>query len=75
METRHGKLAAAWKIIDGEFSVQITIPSNTTAEVILPVTGEIREHGVSLQGRPGVQEVKANQLTLGSGTYELRARL
>ncbi len=74
METRHGQLAASWRITDGDFLANVTVPPNTTAEVTLPVTGQILEGGVSAQGRPGIREIKANQLTLGSGTYQFSAR-
>lgn len=74
METRHGQLAASWRITDGDFFAKVTVPPNTTAEVTLPVTGQILEGGVSAQGRPGIREIKANQLTLGSGTYQFSAR-
>jgi alpha-L-rhamnosidase len=71
METRHGKLACAWKLEDGIFTATITIPPNTTAEVVLPVAGPIQEDGSPLGGNPGVLAVEGNRLTLGSGTYRL----
>jgi alpha-L-rhamnosidase len=75
METRHGKLASAWKIEGDQFLAEITIPANTTAEVVLPVRGEIRESGAKAEGRPGIREVNGKQLTLGSGTYQFSATL
>lgn len=68
-ETRHGKLACSWKIEDGKFTAEVIVPPNTTAEVTLPVTGEISEGGVSPEGRPGIRNINGNQLELGSGTY------
>ncbi|MDP4995851.1 MAG: glycoside hydrolase family 78 protein [Akkermansiaceae bacterium] len=68
-ETRHGKLACSWKIEDGKFTAEVIVPPNTTAEVTLPVTGEISEGGVSPEGRPGIRSINGNQLELGSGTY------
>lgn len=74
METRHGRLACAWKIDDGGFAATITIPPNTTAEVVLPVAGPIEDDGAPLAGRPGVRAVDGNRLTLGSGTYRLSGK-
>lgn len=74
-ETRHGKLACSWKIKDGKFSAEVTVPPNTTAEVTLPITGEISEGGASAEGRPGVRKIEGNQLELGSGTYNFSGSL
>jgi alpha-L-rhamnosidase len=74
-ETRHGKLACSWKIEGGKFLAEITVPPNTTADVTLPVKGEISEGGANATGRPGIREVKGNQLSLGSGTYQFSAAL
>jgi alpha-L-rhamnosidase len=69
-ETRHGKLACSWKIVDGKFHAEVTIPPNTTAEIILPLSGEISEGGASAKGRPGIREVNGNKLLAGSGVYQ-----
>lgn len=74
-ETRHGTLACAWKIEGSQFSADITIPPNTTAEIILPVSGEIREGGVVANKRPGIHKVTGNSLSVGSGVYRFTARL
>ncbi len=74
-ETRHGTLACAWKIEGSQFSADITIPPNTTAEIILPVSGEIREGGVVADKRPGIHKVTGNSLSVGSGVYRFTARL
>ena len=69
METRHGKLACSWKVEGGKFLAEITVPPNTTAELTLPVEGEVSEGGAPAAGRPGISALKGNQLTLGSGVY------
>ena len=71
METRHGRLACAWKLDGAKFTATITIPPNTTAEVTLPGKGAITENGQALGGRPGVISSEANRAVLGSGTYQL----
>jgi alpha-L-rhamnosidase len=71
METRHGRLACAWKLDDGKFTATIIIPSNTTADVILPGKGTITDNGQALAGRPGVISSKGNRAVLGSGIWHL----
>jgi alpha-L-rhamnosidase len=75
METRHGKLACSWKIEGRNFLAEVTVPANTTADVVLPVKGAIQEGGVSAVGRPGILQVEGNRLTLGSGTYQFKGPL
>ncbi len=75
METRHGKLACSWKIEGKNFVADIIVPPNTTAEITLPVRGEIREGDVVAKGRPGIHSVDGNHLVVGSGTYHLSAPL
>lgn len=71
--TRHGKLACAWKIENGTFVADITVPPNTEAAVLLPVKGGISEDGKPVAGRPGVRKADGNRLVLGSGIYHFSA--
>ncbi|MES2475299.1 MAG: family 78 glycoside hydrolase catalytic domain [Verrucomicrobiota bacterium] len=75
METRHGKLACSWKIVGDRFTAEITVPPNTTADLTLPVSGQITDSGAPATARPGIHHVEKNQLTLGSGTYHFTAPL
>jgi alpha-L-rhamnosidase len=75
METRHGKLGCAWKIEGGQFTADVVIPPNTTAEITLPVRGTVSEGGAPAAGRPGIHKVEGNRLTTGSGTYHFTALL
>ena len=69
-ETRHGKLACSWKIEGGKFDVTLTVPPNTTADVILPGKGEqISENNAEVEVANGIRQRDGNRLTLGSGTY------
>ncbi|MFM7182933.1 MAG: family 78 glycoside hydrolase catalytic domain [Verrucomicrobiales bacterium] len=74
METRHGKLACSWKIDGDTFHVELTVPPNTTADVVLPVTGPIREGKADLVLTKGVLDHKEKHLTIGSGTYRLSGK-
>ena len=51
------------------------MPPNTTAEVILPVKGQIRERGADIILSKGIHKIEGNRLTIGSGTYQFSAAL
>lgn len=74
MESRHGKLACSWKIERDTFHSELTVPPNTTANVVLPISGPIREGNLDLVLSKGIIDHKENQLTLGSGTYHLNGK-
>ena len=61
-ETRHGTLACSWKLEGSQFTAEITIPPNTTADVTLPVKGQVTEGGKPFP-------VAAGNFQLGSGRY------
>ncbi|WP_193214863.1 alpha-L-rhamnosidase [Luteolibacter marinus] len=74
-ETRHGQLSCSWKIEDGIFSADVVVPPNTTAEIILPVTGPVLEGGQAVAGRPGIHSAQGSRLSAGSGSYSFSASL
>jgi alpha-L-rhamnosidase len=79
-----GPIETAWEQKDGQFSLRVTIPANTTATVCLPAAprAEITESGRALdEGKSGrLMRREADQavLAIGSGTYrfsvQMRAR-
>jgi alpha-L-rhamnosidase len=69
--TRHGKLACSWRIEGDLFHAEVCVPPNTTAEIVLPVTGEITENGRPVASAPGIIRAAGNRLTAGSGVYQL----
>jgi alpha-L-rhamnosidase len=76
LETPYGTIRSAWNIgANNAFTMDVTIPANTTARVTLPSTsGLITESGVNIIHDPditGLDKIGNNevQLTLGSGTY------
>ena len=38
LDTPFGKVTSSWKVNDGEFTLNITVPPNTTAKVVVPGT-------------------------------------
>lgn len=77
--TPYGLLASEWKLTDGELTLAVTVPANTSAEVIIPAANAeaVREGNASAVSASGVKESAFHdgQLTLfvGSGHYEFRA--
>lgn len=75
LETIYGKVKSAWSVEGGKTTIDIVIPPNTTARVVLPGTGNktVTESNVALQKVKGLSEVKQldnnTTLKLGSGTY------
>ncbi len=47
LDTSYGLLSSSWKISDGQFKLDVTIPPNTVAEIHFPVSSEsqIQESG------------------------------
>lgn len=74
METRHGKLACSWKIEGETFHAELTVPPNTTADVELPIQGDILESNKELVLAKGILDRLDNQLMLGSGVYRFSGR-
>lgn len=75
METRHGALSCSWKIENGTFTADVVVPPNTTAEITLPVKGEVSEGGKPAKEAPGIREATGNRLIAGSGVYRFTATL
>jgi len=71
----HGRIASAWRVQDGRFELQVTIPANTTATVCLPAAnaGQITEGGQPLAQVEGVKFLRAEAgrvvLAVESGSY------
>jgi hypothetical protein len=77
VDTAYGKIAGAWRIKDGKIALDVQVPANTTATVILPTHDAkyITESGQSIQRVKGVKLLRSNtrQATLEvvSGSYHL----
>lgn len=75
LETMYGKVKSAWSVADGKTKIDIVVPPNTTARVVLPGTGNaaVTESNVALNKAKGLRAVKNvdnnTELTLGSGAY------
>jgi alpha-L-rhamnosidase len=74
LETLYGKVKSAWSIDNGIFTLDVIVPPNTTAEIVLPsVTDQITENGLDINTEKeitGIQKIGNDEhLNIGSGTY------
>ncbi|MES2306066.1 MAG: family 78 glycoside hydrolase catalytic domain [Gemmatimonadota bacterium] len=75
LETGYGPLASAWHVIGSTFSLDVTIPPNTSARVTLwgTTVDRVLERGVAARGVEGVHSaVQVGRdvvLEVGSGHY------
>lgn len=75
----HGKISSEWRKEGGKFSLNVTVPANTTADVWLPAKGvdQVREDGAVLSSK------KLNAITrgeyvvvnVGSGDYRFEVNV
>ncbi len=74
-----GEISSAWTRADGAFTLNVTIPANTTATVVLPAVdaAAITEGGLPLDRAPGVRvdriEGGRTFLAVDSGRYVFAA--
>lgn len=80
IQTPYGPLASEWKLADDKLMLTVTVPANTSAEVVIPAasTEAVREENVAAGSAPGVKGAvfKDGKVTLllGSGHYEFNVR-
>ena len=77
VETPYGPAASAWKMADGLMQLDVTIPANSTAEVIIPTVDPttVRLDGRPIQGdqniTPSTTTPRSYSVSLPSGAYSL----
>ena len=75
----HGDIATAWKLNGKHLALQVIIPANTTATVIVPSSdpSQVREGGKPVANANGVrligQETDRAKYQVGSGTYRFES--
>jgi alpha-L-rhamnosidase len=74
LQTMYGEVRSAWSLANSILSLNVIVPPNTTATVILPsVSGLITEGGNNVYSVPDISNIKKTgtslQLTIGSGSY------
>jgi alpha-L-rhamnosidase len=75
LETPYGTLASAWRLDGGRFTLEVTVPANTSAEVTLwgARMDHVREGVLALDAAPGVRSARQRGddvvVEVGSGRY------
>lgn len=75
LETMYGKIKSAWKLENGKMIMDVIIPPNTTAKIILPnsASAAITESNAPLDKSTYLKDIARNgnntELVAGSGTY------
>ncbi|BFM07207.1 glycoside hydrolase family 78 protein [Halioxenophilus aromaticivorans] len=75
LQTPYGPLASQWHFDGDEFTLAVTVPANTSAEVVLPNAANVQasESGKAIKDAEGVISTKTLGedlvLTIGSGSY------
>jgi alpha-L-rhamnosidase len=74
-ESPFGKISSAWKMLNNEFTLDITLPPNATASVVIPGNAkEPRLDGATLTENELIR-VKGSEdaiLKIGSGNYQVK---
>jgi len=79
-DSPRGRIASAWRIEKGAFSLEVTVPTNTSAMVHLPTTdpGAVTEGGAPVGKAAGVAPVGVENgaavYRVGSGDYRFLVR-
>ena len=62
LDTPYGKISSDWRLDSSTFTLQVEVPANTSASVILPVQGykQVQQDGQTITG---------NRVRIGSGKY------
>ena len=74
-DTVYGEIISDWKVENGQFRWQVTVPANTTATATMPfaATGGLTESGQPMDKSVGVsaldQKASASTFKLAPGTY------
>jgi len=76
-----GKIVSDWRVVKGEFILNLTIPANTTATVSLPIANQdqVCENGKPMALAEGVKFLRVEPgrcvLEAGSGSYRFSGPL
>ncbi|WP_067433295.1 glycoside hydrolase family 78 protein [Nocardioides jensenii] len=73
-ESGYGTITSAWRLDDGDLSLDVTVPVNTTATIEIPADDAVLVDGAAAAKAPGVTSVERDgdvvRIEVGSGTYQ-----
>ena len=74
-----GRIGVSWKKEKDSFSMDVEIPVNTTATVVIPAGNAVTESGSEIKNAAGVKLISATgsetKLLLQSGKYSFNATM
>lgn len=75
LETMYGEVSSAWKVADGKVSLNITVPANTVAQIVLPgaANAQVIESSVEISKIESIQNIRKREhdlvFDIGSGSF------
>ena len=73
LDTSYGKVSSSWEVKDGIFTLEVTIPPNTTAKVVMPGTAE------SIEETNNIKKIStengSTKLEVQPGTYTFQSKI
>ena len=81
LNTPYGTVSSSWKITNNEFQLEVVVPPNTTAKVMIPANTEIEllVDGGKISSNKGVElegtNKKTYELLVQPGTYTFTSKL
>ncbi|TCC91570.1 alpha-L-rhamnosidase [Pedobacter frigiditerrae] len=81
LETLYGEVMSAWKLADNKFTLDVIIPTNTSANIILPssANAKVTDNGQEIEKLNYIKIMGLNTgektLSVGSGTYHIEYSL
>jgi alpha-L-rhamnosidase len=79
LQTGYGLLVTDWHVDGKAFTLNVTVPPNTTASITMPgaTVDRVTESGTAVRGAAGVRQVVQRGsdvvVEVGSGSYAFRA--
>ncbi|MFY0606459.1 MAG: family 78 glycoside hydrolase catalytic domain [Cyclobacteriaceae bacterium] len=78
-DSPYGKVRSSWKIIEGKFHLEVVIPPNTSAKIIVPGLADLKLNGVPFSDQTDVKLIEADEngfkLEAKPGTYLFESQL
>ncbi|WPR70151.1 family 78 glycoside hydrolase catalytic domain [Flavobacterium sp. NG2] len=80
-DSPYGKINSSWKFENGNFNLEVTVPSNTTAKIVIPAdtSKELLMNGSSFKNNTAIQlDLKTDKtfvLIAAAGTYRFTSKV
>ena len=71
LNTPFGKVSSSWEIKDGKFDLEVVIPPNTTAKVIIPAD---TNHALDIDGKSFEDNSNMKLINTGKDAFELEVQ-